>query len=180
VAGGLIGRYSSEIVTKKLAPADEVDVYVYTDGACSGNPGPGGWGALLKHPQTRSIKTLSGGHPNTTNNRMELTAAIEGLKSLKPGERWRVHLSSDSEYLILGLTQWIQGWMANDWRRGKKAGSPTVKNADLWKTLYDLTQRFDMSYEHVAAHTGHPENEECDRLATEEIKALRRRAKEEV
>ncbi len=157
---------------------DEPEVFLYTDGACSGNPGPGGWGALLKHPKTKSIKTLSGGHPQTTNNRMELTAAIEGLRSLKPGKRWRVHLVSDSEYVIRGLTEWIEGWVAKDWRRGTKRDSSPVKNADLWKTLYDLTQRFDMTYEHVRGHRGHPENEECDRLATEEIKAMRRRAKE--
>ncbi len=158
--------------------SDEPDVFLYTDGACSGNPGPGGWAALLKHPHSRTIKTVSGGDPNTTNNRMELTAAIEGLRSLKAGKRYRVHLISDSEYLIFGLTQWIDGWIARDWRKGKSASSQPVKNVDLWKTLHELAQRHDMSYEHVAAHTGHLENEECDRLANEEIKALRSAAKD--
>jgi ribonuclease HI len=165
------------MATKKPASDGEPEVYVYTDGACSGNPGPGGWGVLLKHPATEAIKTLSGGHPNTTNNRMELTAAIEGLRSLKPGKRWRAHLVTDSEYLIFGLTQWIEKWMANGWRRGKGRDAKPVKNADLWKALHDLTQPLDMSYEHVMGHSGHPENEECDRLANEEIKAMRRKAK---
>jgi len=154
------------------------DVILYTDGACSGNPGPGGWAAILKHPRTRRVKALSGGERQTTNNRMELTAAIEGLRSLKTDRRYRVHLMSDSEYLIFGLTQWIDGWIANHWRRGKKSDAPPVKNVDLWQTLHELVQRHDMTYEHVAAHTGHPENEECDRLAAAEIKALRRAAKD--
>jgi len=154
------------------------DVILYTDGACSGNPGPGGWAAILKHPLSQRVKSLSGGEPQTTNNRMELTAAIEGLRSLKADRRCRVHLISDSEYLILGMTQWIEGWIANNWRRGKKSDSSPVKNVDLWKSLHELAQRHDVTYEHVAAHTGHPENEECDRLANEEIKALRRAEKD--
>jgi len=158
--------------------SDTPDVILFTDGACSGNPGPGGWAAILKHPTSRHVKSLSGGEPRTTNNRMELTAAIEGLRSLKTDRRYRVHLISDSEYLILGLTQWIEGWIAKNWRRGKGNASEPVKNVDLWKILHELTQRHDMSYEHVAAHTGHPENEECDRLANEEVKALRRAAKD--
>ena len=147
------------------------DVILYTDGACSGNPGPGGWAAILKHPATGTVRKLSGGHPQTTNNRMELAAAIEGLKTIDASKPLRVHLVSDSEYMILGLTQWIEGWIANDWRRGKKAGAPPVKNADLWKELYGLTQRHDMTYEHVRGHSGHPENEECDRMAVRAIGA---------
>ena len=108
-----------------------------------------------------------------TNNRMELTAVIEGLRALKGDERRRVHLVSDSEYVINGLTQWIKSWIANNWRRGKKAGSPPVKNVDLWQELYALTQQHDMTYEHVRGHTGHPENEECDRMAVAAIEALR-------
>ncbi len=155
--------------------ADQPDVILYTDGACSGNPGPGGWAAILKHPTTGRVKKLSGGERNTTNNRMEMTAAIEGLRALQAGRRWRVHLVSDSEYVIKGLTQWISGWITNNWRRGKKAGSPHVKNADLWKTLYSLTQQHDVTYEHVRGHAGHPENEECDRLAVAAIDAIRSR-----
>ena len=120
---------------------------------------------MLRHPPTGSVKKLSGGDPKTTNNRMELVAVIEGLQALKGSKRRRVHLVSDSEYVINGLTQWIEGWIANGWRRGKKATSPPVKNSDLWQRLYALTRQHDMSYEHVRGHAGHPENEECDRLA---------------
>ena len=155
--------------------SDQPNVILFTDGACSGNPGLGGWAAILKHPATETVKELSGGDPNTTNNRMELTAVIEGLRSIRTDKRQRVHLVSDSEYVILGLTQWIQGWIANQWRRGKKAGGPPVKNVDLWQTLHALTQQHDMSYEHVRGHAGHPENEACDRLAVAAIEASRHR-----
>ena len=145
------------------------DVILYTDGACRGNPGPGGWAAILKHPRTGKAKTLTGSDPDTTNNRMELTAVIEGLCELKPSRRWRVHLVSDSQYVINGLTQWMEGWIANHWRRGKKASSPPVKNVDLWQELHALVQQHDMTYQHVRGHAGHPENEECDRLAVAAI-----------
>jgi ribonuclease HI len=150
-------------------------VILFTDGACSGNPGPGGWAAILKHPTTGRVTRLSGGARRTTNNQMELTAVIEGLRTLKATKRWKVKLVSDSEYVILGLTRWLPNWLANNWRRGKKRDAEPVKNVELWKTLYALTQQFDMSYEHVSAHSGHPENEECDRLAARAIKAYRER-----
>jgi ribonuclease HI len=149
----------------------EPEIILYTDGACSGNPGPGGWAYILRHPATEKVKKGSGGDPHTTNNRMELTAAIRGLQALKPGQRWRVRLVSDSEYVIRGLTEWIEKWIAKGWRRGKKP----VMNEDLWKELYELTRQFDMSYEHVRGHTGHPENEECDRLAVAAIESVRMR-----
>ena len=152
---------------------EQPDVILFTDGACSGNPGPGGWAAILRHPGTNKARKLSGGERDTTNNRMEMTAVIEGLRSLKSDRRWHVHLVSDSEYVINGLTQWIDGWIANNWRRGKKAGAPPVKNVDLWKALHELVSGFDMTYEHVRGHSGHPENEECDRLAVEAIEAYR-------
>ena len=148
------------------------DVILYTDGACHGNPGPGGWAAILKHNASRQIKTFNGADPDTTNNRMELTAVIEGLRALKTSRRWRVHLISDSEYVLRGLNEWIKGWIANNWRRGRKENSPPVKNVDLWKTLHALVQQHDLTYEHVRGHSGHPENEECDRLATAAIKTL--------
>jgi len=153
--------------------SDQPDVILYTDGACSGNPGPGGWAAILKHTATGKVRKLSAGEARTTNNRMELTAAIEGLRSLKTDLRYRVRLVSDSEYVINGLTQWIDGWIANNWRRGKKAGAPPVKNDDLWKVLHELVGKFEMSYEHVRGHSGHPENEECDRLAVAAIETVR-------
>lgn len=151
---------------------DEPDVIVYTDGACSGNPGPGGWAVILKHPATGEVKRLSGGEVDTTNNRMELRAAIEGLSAIKSDRRRRVRLVSDSEYVIRGLTEWVEGWIARDWCRGKRGGPP-VKNVDLWKALYALTLRHGMIYEHVRGHSGHPENEECDRMAVAEIRAMR-------
>lgn len=149
------------------------DVYLYTDGACRGNPGPGGWAAILKHRKTGKVKDLSGADPQTTNNRMEMMAALEGLRAIKSDTRLRVHLVSDSQYVIYGLTQWIDGWIANGWRRGKKAGAPPVKNADLWKLLHELSLKFDMSYEYVRGHTGHTENEACDRMAVAAIDNLR-------
>ena len=165
--------------TTKKTPSSqaEAEIVIFTDGACSGNPGPGGWGVVLKHPATKRIKTLSGGDPNTTNNRMELTAAIEALQAVDASRRRRIHLVSDSEYVIRGLREWIVGWIASDWRRGKGKGGGPLKNVDLWKQLYELTLRHDLSYEHVAAHSGHPENEECDRLAAAEIKLIRERQK---
>ncbi len=153
--------------------SEQPDVILYTDGACSGNPGPGGWAAILKHPSTGTVKELSGGASDTTNNRMEMMAAIEGLRSLKADRRVSVRLVSDSQYVIYGLTEWIRGWIANDWRRGKKPGSPPVKNVDLWKTLHELASQFDMTYEYVRGHSGHPENEACDRLAVAAIEAYR-------
>ncbi len=149
------------------------DVVLFTDGACSGNPGPGGWAAILKHPASGKVKTLAGGQALTTNNQMELKGAIEGLKAIDSTKRRRVHLVSDSQYVIHGLTQWIPGWVANNWRKGKKANAEAVKNVELWKELYELAQRHDMSYEHVRGHSGHPENEECDRLAVEQVAQYR-------
>ena len=151
------------------------DVILYTDGACSGNPGPGGWAAILKHPATGKYKELSGADPQTTNNRMEMTAVIEGLSTLSDSKRWRVHLVCDSEYVINGLTQWINGWIANNWRRGKKTGAPPVKNVDLWQALHALAESNDLSYEHVRGHSGHPENERCDELAVAAIRTVRDR-----
>ncbi|MGB0715455.1 MAG: ribonuclease HI [Phycisphaerae bacterium] len=148
------------------------DVIIYTDGACSGNPGPGGWAAVLHHPGTGQRKTMSGGAADTTNNRMELTAPIEAIKALNKAPL-RVHLVSDSEYVLNGLREWIKGWIANNWKRGKKANAPPVKNDDLWKELYALTQKHEMTYEHVRGHSGHEENELCDRLAVEQIDRFR-------
>lgn len=150
----------------------EPDVIIYTDGACSGNPGPGGWAAILVHPGTGKRKTLAGGAADTTNNRMELTAPIEAIKALTKAPL-RIHLVSDSEYVLRGLQEWMKGWIANNWRRGKKHNAPPVKNDDLWKTLHELTNKHEMSYEHVRGHSGHEENEMCDKLAVEQIAQFR-------
>jgi ribonuclease HI len=143
-------------------------VTIYTDGAADPNPGPGGWGVVLRDDTTGRSKELSGGEPNTTNNRMELTAAIRALEALKrPCE---VHLITDSEYLRLGITQWIKKWIRDGWVRGRRR--EPVENVDLWKRLYELTQQHHIKWEWVKGHTGNPCNERADALARMEIRAL--------
>lgn len=134
-------------------------VNVYTDGACSGNPGPGGWGAILRYG-TRE-KELCGGEPQTTNNRMELTAVIEALTALK--EPCEVELCSDSTYVIDPVRKgWLFNWNRNGW---KKADKSPVLNEDLWKRILPLLQKHSVSFVWVRGHQGHPENERCDQLA---------------
>ena len=137
---------------------EKTSVEIFTDGACSGNPGPGGWGAILTHGETR--REISGGEGMTTNNRMELTAAIEALVTLKRG--CTVHLHSDSQYLRDGITKWIHGWKRNGWRTADKK---PVKNAELWQALDAARTVHDVSFHWVKGHAGHPENERCDELA---------------
>ena len=141
------------------------EVELFTDGACRGNPGPGGWGVLLRYGNVE--KTLYGGEPATTNNRMELQAAIEGLKALK--EPCKVRLSTDSEYLRQGITQWIASWKKRGW---KTAGRKPVKNQDLWQLLDELTGRHDISWHWVKGHSGHRENELADQLANRGLDEL--------
>lgn len=131
---------------------------MYTDGACSGNPGPGGWGVLMLWKGRE--KELTGGEPQTTNNRMELMAAIQGLESLKRGASVRVH--TDSTYVRDGITKWIHGWKRNGW---KTAARKPVKNADLWQRLEAALEGHDVSWHWVKGHAGHPENERADELA---------------
>ena len=139
-------------------------VNIYTDGACSGNPGPGGWGALLVSGETR--RELAGGDPVTTNNRMELMAAIEALAALKrPCE---VHLYTDSMYVRDGITRWIHGWKRNGWRNAAKK---PVKNADLWQRLDKEAQRHTVQWHWVKGHAGHAGNERADELARRAIPA---------
>ena len=133
-------------------------VEIYTDGACSGNPGPGGWGAVLFHGSTE--KELKGGEPETTNNRMELTAAIEALNALK--EPCTVDLHTDSNYLRDGIKSWIKNWKRNGWRTANKK---PVKNADLWEQLDAARARHDVRWHWVKGHAGHPQNERADALA---------------
>jgi len=134
-------------------------VEVWTDGACRGNPGPGGWGAVLRYNGTE--KELSGAERDTTNNRMELMAAIKALEALK--RPCRVHLTTDSNYVRQGITAWIARWRANGW---KTASRKPVKNADLWKRLTEAAARHQVEWFWVRGHSGHPENERADRLAT--------------
>lgn len=140
-------------------------VEVYTDGACSGNPGPGGWAAILKHG--RHEKEIAGFVPETTNNRMELTAAIEALKGLKrPCE---VIIHSDSAYLVDSFRKgWLAGWKRNGWKRGPNKRDP-VLNVDLWQELDALVSRHQVKWEKVTGHAGHVFNERVDRLAVEQI-----------
>ena len=136
-------------------------VALYTDGACSGNPGPGGYGIVLLFGKHR--KEISGGYRRTTNNRMELVAVIRGLEALK--ERCSVALYSDSKYVLDALTEgWARRWRANGWRR-KRKGRPAI-NPDLWGRLLDLCDGHEMSYNWVKGHAGDPENERCDQLST--------------
>ena len=137
-------------------------VHLYTDGACSGNPGPGGWGAVLIYGEAR--KELSGGERDTTNNRMELTAAIQGLQALR--EPCRVILTSDSRYLVDAVTKgWLRSWQRRGWKRGK---NEPVLNVDLWQRLLPLLERHQVEFVWVRGHAGHPENECCDRMAVAE------------
>ena len=137
-------------------------VEIFTDGACSGNPGPGGWGTVLRFGAHE--KELSGGEANTTNNRMELTAVIEGLKALK--EPCAVTLTTDSKYVCDSvLKRWVYSWKAKGWK--KSDGKPAL-NVDLWEQLLPLLEKHKVTFVWVKGHAGHPENERCDRLAVEQ------------
>ncbi len=142
------------------------DVILYTDGACSGNPGPGGWACILAHVATGTRKALAGGEPNTTNNQMELQAVIEGLRALKKPSR--VKVITDSQYVSRGMNEWVPKWIENGWRRRVGRRLEPVKNEDRWRLLVELCDRHSVAFEHVRGHAGHPENEECDRLAVAE------------
>ena len=137
-------------------------VEIYTDGACRGNPGPGGWGAVLRYAGRE--KSLHGGEPQTTNNRMELTAAIQALESLK--RSCRVVLITDSQYLRRGITEWLPNWKRRGWRTAERK---PVKNADLWQRLDSLAARHEIDWRWVRGHNGHPGNEQADRLANQGI-----------
>jgi ribonuclease HI len=142
-------------------------VEIFSDGACSGNPGPGGWGTILRC--NGQEKELSGYAPETTNNRMELTAAIAGLEALiRP---CRVRLTTDSEYVKKGMTEWVAGWVLRGWKNAQKK---PVANRDLWERLLDLTARHQVEWHWVRGHDGHVENERCDALARAAIDAGRK------
>ena len=151
--------------------SEAVEVILYTDGACRGNPGPGGWAFILRHLRTGKELRRAAGDEATTNNRMEMTAVIEGLKALKRPTRVRV--VTDSQYVSRGMTEWVAGWMRHGWRRGPKPSSKPVKNVELWKVLVALCERHTVEFEHVAGHAGHPENEECDRMAVKAARGAR-------
>ena len=140
--------------------ANEGQVDIWTDGACKGNPGPGGWGVLLR--QGRHEKTLCGGEPQTTNNRMELLAVIQALKALK--RRCTVVVHTDSQYVQKGMTEWLPGWKRRGWLTADKK---PVKNADLWQELEALVREHSLSWQWVRGHAGDPGNERADQLANQ-------------
>jgi ribonuclease HI len=140
-------------------------VQAFTDGACRGNPGPGGWGAILRYG--RHEKEIWGGEYETTNNRMELTAAIEALRALN--RRCRVDLYTDSQYVRMGITEWLANWKKKNW---KNASRKPVKNQDLWRALDEESARHEVHWHWVKGHSGHPENERADALANRGIDEL--------
>jgi ribonuclease HI len=141
----------------------QAEVRLYTDGGCSGNPGPGGWAYILEHLPTGKRKKESGSEETTTNNRMELVAVIRGLESLK--RPCQVELITDSQYVAKGLSQWVPKWKANGWRRREGSKLEPVKNEDLWRRLDELCLFHRVKCRHVYGHDGHAENEECDQMA---------------
>ncbi len=146
-----------------LADGALPEVKLYTDGACRGNPGPGGWGFLLRHPSSGKELQRSGGEPVTTNNRMEMLAVIEGLSALK--RPTRVEVITDSQYVSRGLAEWLPGWKRNGWQRKEGKSLKPIKNEDLWRRLDQLFSLHEVKLTWVKGHAGHPENELCDQLA---------------
>lgn len=138
-------------------------VELYTDGACRGNPGPGGWACLLRHPKTHSERELFGSSPLTTNNQMELQAVISGLQALQ--RPTRVEVITDSSYVARGSAEWLPGWKKNGWRRREGTQWKPVKNVELWQQLDELLQQHQVTFRWIRGHAGHPENERCDELA---------------
>ena len=139
-------------------------VRLFTDGACLGNPGPGGWAYILRHPASGTEKEDTGGAAQTTNNQMELQAVISGLESLR--RRSEVEVVTDSAYVAKGSQEWLPMWKANNWRRKKGKALKPVKNEDYWRKLDALLSRHEVRFTLVRGHSGHPENERCDELAT--------------
>jgi len=146
----------------RKSKASSKDLVIYTDGACSGNPGPGGWGVLMQFGDIE--KTLKGGEIDTTNNRMELMAAIKALEAIKPGFKGKTTLWTDSTYVMKGITEWIHGWKSRGW---KKSDKKPVINADLWKILDVLNAERDVTWKWVKGHAGVDGNERADELARE-------------
>lgn len=142
-------------------------VEIFTDGACRGNPGPGGWGALLRFKGNE--KEIKGAERATTNNRMELTAAIRAIESLNTNRRWKVRLTTDSVYVKSGITEWLPNWKRRNW---KTAGKKPVKNVDLWRRLDEICVQHDIEWHWIKGHSGHAENDRADALANAAIDEL--------
>ena len=147
-------------------------VELYTDGACSGNPGPGGWAYILKHPTSGKEREASGGELQTTNNRMELIAVIEGLRALNAPSS--VDIYSDSQYVLNGLKEWLDNWKKRGWRTASKK---PVKNEDLWRVLDEMRETHDLDFHWIRGHNEHPENERCDAMAVAAREAIVREAR---
>jgi len=168
-AAALYGDAPDTITAVDDAPPPKPKVELYTDGACSGNPGPGGWAYIIKHPASGRLQERSGGETATTNNRMELISVIEGLESLN--DPTEVDLYSDSQYVCNGLSTWLEKWKAKGWRRGRNI---PVKNVELWQKLDTLKSIHEISCHWIRGHTDHPENDRCDELAVAAIEQFRR------
>ena len=154
------------------AVSGDVEVVLYTDGACSGNPGPGGWAFILEHQSSGRTLEDSGAEWQTTNNRMELQAVIQGLSRMtRPS---RIHVVTDSSYVQQGATDWIYKWKARGWKRKTASGKKPVKNQDLWEQLDRIRNRHEVSFERVRGHAGHPMNERCDQLAVAAYQRLKK------
>ncbi|MBN1103362.1 MAG: ribonuclease HI [Deltaproteobacteria bacterium] len=151
------------MAVRKEKEQDTRRVEIFADGACSGNPGPGGYGAILRYGE--EMKELSGCERQTTNNRMEMTAIIEAFRRLK--RPCRVRVVTDSNYVVKGMTEWLPRWVRKDWMTADKK---PVLNRDLWETLRDLCDRHRVEWKWIKGHSGHPENERCDRMAREAIR----------
>jgi ribonuclease HI len=149
--------------------ADDL-VRLYSDGACSGNPGPGGWAYILQHPATGKTQEAWGAELHTTNNRMELMGVIQGLGSLK--RRCRVEVVTDSQYVAKGIAEWLAKWKSQGWKRREGKQLKPIVNEDLWRQLDELLGRHSVTVSHVLGHNGHIENEACDRMAVAAYKAL--------
>jgi ribonuclease HI len=154
----------------KDASAPKELVRLFTDGACRGNPGPGGWAFILKHPSTGASRHRSGAERHTTNNRMELAGVIEGLSSLK--RPCQVELVTDSQYVAKGISAWLPMWKRQGWQRNRGPDPKPIKNLDLWQQLDSLLSVHKVRVTHVLGHRGHPENEACDRMAVEAYQRL--------
>ena len=152
-----------QIQTRMNDTKKEIEVHLFTDGGCSGNPGPGGWAFILRHLASGKEMESSGAAPESTNNRMELEAVVQGLSALK--RPCRVELFTDSVYVGKGISEWMSNWKANGWKRKEKNKLVPVKNDDLWKQLDELLSRHQVKYTRVAGHSGHPENDRVDELA---------------
>lgn len=151
--------------------SNDAEVVLYTDGACSGNPGPGGWAFVLEHRASGKTLEDSGSERRTTNNRMELQAVIQGLSRMT--RRTRVHVVTDSSYVQQGATDWIYKWKARGWKRKTSSGKKPVKNQDLWQQLDRIRSEHEVSFERVRGHAGHPMNERCDQLAVAAYQRLK-------